>query len=120
VSVPIDVCASCGEPIFPPRALCPVCGACDWHNVEMESGRVEAVTGRDDVSIAAVRVDGGPIIVARCAEGVTVGAHVSLGLDASAPTAQVRSAAATREPRVAVPDGPCKGGVSKPPSWQSE
>jgi uncharacterized protein len=76
VSIAVTVCAECGHAVFPPRALCPRCGAASWQTVEARDGVVEELTERDGVTIASVRLDAGPVIVARGRRPLEPGARV--------------------------------------------
>lgn len=78
VSFSLTACANCGHPVFPPRALCPVCGRGDWTSLEATEGRAEAVTIADGVAIAEIKTDVGPVVVARVTAVVSVGDRVRL------------------------------------------
>ena len=83
----VDVCLSCGSYVFPPRALCPTCGAADWRSESRDRGVVEEVTVANGVVIASVRLQAGPLIVARVDGGAAAGDSVLVRLDDGAPVA---------------------------------
>jgi uncharacterized OB-fold protein len=85
----MDACARCGRVVFPPRALCPVCGGAEWTSVDSERGTVEQVTERDGISIMSLRSDLGPVIVARCIGDVPPGSIVLLDHEGLVPTARL-------------------------------
>jgi uncharacterized protein len=71
--VSVSVCRTCGRRLFPPRLLCPACGGASWSREQAGSGTVEEVTtvhhavgaeGGVSVSLASVRLDAGPVVVA--------------------------------------------------------
>jgi uncharacterized OB-fold protein len=71
--VSVSVCRTCGGRLFPPRLLCPACGGASWSSEPAGPGTVEEVTtvrhavGADSdvsVSLASVRLDAGPVVVA--------------------------------------------------------
>jgi uncharacterized OB-fold protein len=72
-------CRSCGHVVFPPRPLCPRCGAWDWKLRMAERGVVEAVTRRGENQLASVRTDPGPTVTALApGNDLEVGARVGL------------------------------------------
>ncbi|HEX2125101.1 MAG TPA: zinc ribbon domain-containing protein [Thermoleophilaceae bacterium] len=72
-------CRRCGHVVFPPRPLCPRCGAWDWMPRVAEHGVVEAVTRRGENELAAVRTDDGPTVTALApGRDLEVGARVRL------------------------------------------
>lgn len=88
------VCTGCGRGAFPRRLLCPDCGGGEWTEAESE-GVVEEVTvlrrgpGRTyepAPSIGSVRLDLGPLVVARLEAGTAPGDRIRLRLDGGAPT----------------------------------
>jgi uncharacterized OB-fold protein len=76
VSLAVPVCEACGHAVFPPRALCPRCDSSSWETVHVDDGVVEELTERDGVTIASVRLDAGPVIVARGRPPLERGARV--------------------------------------------
>lgn len=97
MSAPLTVaeCRTCGYLAYPPRILCPRCGAGEWKRRLAESGVVTEVTVRRPVfkrrqlpwgnwldqeatRLAAVQSDAGVRIIARVPEGVEIGDRVSL------------------------------------------
>jgi len=69
----VSVCRTCGQTLFPRRALCPACGGASWARERAGPGVVEEVTtvrhavgagGELSVSLASVRLDAGPVVVA--------------------------------------------------------
>jgi uncharacterized OB-fold protein len=71
--VSVSVCRTCGLRLFPPRLLCPACGGASWSREPAGSGTVEEGTtvrhavgaaGDVPVSLASVRLDAGPVVVA--------------------------------------------------------
>jgi uncharacterized OB-fold protein len=81
----VQVCPD-GHAVFPPRVLCPRCGSREWHEAPAGPGTVEGVTShRAGGCIASVRLEIGPVVVARAAAGAAVGDGVRLANDAGAP-----------------------------------
>lgn len=62
-------CRACGQVVFPPRPLCPRCGAWSWKARVAERGVIEAVTRRGEVQLVSVRTDDGPTVTAVAPEG---------------------------------------------------
>jgi len=95
----VSVCRTCGQTLFPRRALCPACGGASWRLERAEDGVVEeATTVRHAVEatdapavvLASVRLDAGPVIVA-CLEGQAgTGGRVELVAVDGAPIARPR------------------------------
>ena len=90
----VHVCAACGRAWFPRRLLCPACGGGEWNERETTGGVVEVATelrrvpGADvSVGIASVRLDEGPVVVARL-DGAATGARVGVGSENGAPVAR--------------------------------
>lgn len=99
----VPECRACGYLAYPPRILCPECGANDWGRTLADAGIVTEVTVRrpvfkrrqlpwgnwldqEAVRLAAVHVTVGERnvrIVARVPEGVVVGDRVTLLAQAS-------------------------------------
>jgi uncharacterized protein len=79
MSVPMTECRRCGRVVFPPRPLCPNCGAWDWQERLVERGIVEAVTWRETRQLASVRTEAGPVVTAAAPGGdLEAGAEVAL------------------------------------------
>lgn len=96
-------CRACGHLAYPPRILCPECGANDWGRALATDGVVTEVTVRrpvfkrrqlpwgnwldqEAVRLAAVHVTAGEKrvrVIARVPEGVEVGERVTLSAQAS-------------------------------------
>jgi uncharacterized OB-fold protein len=74
----VTVCESCGRAAFPARALCPRCGSSSWREEPAGPGVVEEITRTADAVIASVRLDKGPLVVARVAEGAGPGDRLDL------------------------------------------
>lgn len=72
------VCTNCGYVVCPARALCPRCGGASWREEPAGAGVVEETTRVGGAVIASVRLDSGPVVVARLAEGTEQGARVDL------------------------------------------
>lgn len=77
------VCASCARTWFPRPLVCPACGGRAWGSVTLSTGRVTQVTTRIDseegpITLAEVRADQGPILLARCLGDVETAARVRL------------------------------------------
>jgi uncharacterized OB-fold protein len=82
-------CRSCGHVVFPPRPLCPRCGAWDWNRRVGERGVVEDVTRRGENELVSVRTDDGPTITALApGQDLEVGARVRLESRAGAGRAR--------------------------------
>jgi uncharacterized OB-fold protein len=59
-------CGGCGLHLFPERLRCPRCGGVRFDRVPAGPGRVEEQTRlRDGVRLGSVRLDAGPVVVAR-------------------------------------------------------
>lgn len=93
----LSVCRSCGRKVFPPRALCPDCGGASWKRERAGQGVVEEVTtvlhgagaeGGPSVSLASVRLDDGPVVVAGVDDQAGPGDRVDLYAVDGAPLAQ--------------------------------
>ena len=87
MSLTVPVCTACGAAVFPPRALCPRCGAREWRAEPVESGVIVGVTERDGTRIAAVRTPLGPVVVVRLLAHAHAGDGVALSMIRSVPTA---------------------------------
>jgi rubredoxin-like zinc ribbon protein len=62
-------CRACGQVVFPPRPLCPRCGAWRWKVRVAERGVIVAVTRRGEMQLVSVRTDDGPTVTAVAPEG---------------------------------------------------
>ena len=88
--LPVQVCQTCGQAVFPARALCPRCGGRAWRTETATAGVAEQVTThRRGGVIASVATDLGPVVVARAEDAVGPGARVVLDIDGGAPVARV-------------------------------
>lgn len=62
----ICVCRACGHAFFPPRALCSRCGESAPHRTATAGiGVVEQITDTADATVASVRLEQGPVVIAR-------------------------------------------------------
>lgn len=80
----IPVCGACGHAVWPPRLVCPSCGAREWKRVDASEGTLEEVSelagsGSEPVRLCSVRLDAGPTVIAR-GEGGSPGERVSMAL----------------------------------------
>jgi uncharacterized OB-fold protein len=99
--IPIWICSACGHAVFPPRLLCPRCGASEWREQTAERGTVEETTEAvfrthaelEAHRLASVHTDAGPVVIARLLGEVQAGAAVSLALRDGAVTARGRDLA---------------------------
>ena len=83
----VSSCRSCGRRAFPPRALCPHCGGAAWSREPAGQGVVEEATRVGAVSLASVRLDAGPVVVARLDADAGPGDRVELHTVDGAPVA---------------------------------
>lgn len=91
----VGVCTACGRCVFPRRLLCPECGSAEWVERATAGGVVEETTvlrrvpGADvaPVAIGTVRLDEGPVVVARL-DGPATGARVGVHSESGAPVAR--------------------------------
>lgn len=78
----IQRCERCGTSAFPDRLWCPGCGAGELRHAPAGPGRVEEETtlrrSAEPVSLGTVRLDSGPLVIARLAEGAAAGSAVRL------------------------------------------
>jgi len=88
MSVRIPICTGCGRAVFPPRLLCPHCGAAEWRDELVDVGVLEAVTERGDVRVGAVRTPLGPLLIARVEGEHHPGDDVALDEDGDVPVAR--------------------------------
>jgi uncharacterized OB-fold protein len=63
-------CTGCGLHLFPERLRCPRCGARSFEPAPAGPGRVEERTAlrRAPVRLGSVRLDKGPVVIARLGE----------------------------------------------------
>jgi uncharacterized OB-fold protein len=83
----VSLCRSCGRRAFPPRALCPDCGGAAWIREPAGQGVVEEATRVGALSLASVRLDTGPVVVARLDADAGPGDRVELHAVDGAPVA---------------------------------
>lgn len=81
------MCSACGEAAFPPRLLCPRCGARSWREERIDTAVVERTTERDGTAIATVRTPLGPLLVTRLLGNTKRGEVVGLDADGDVPVA---------------------------------
>lgn len=80
----IQRCETCGANAFPDRLWCPGCGAGPLGHVPAGPGRVEEETTlrrpatADPVKLGTVRLQAGPLVIARLATGAEAGTQVRL------------------------------------------
>jgi uncharacterized OB-fold protein len=78
----IQRCERCGTSAFPDRLWCPGCGADELRHVAAGPGRVEEETAlrrsAEPVRLGTVRLESGPLIIARLATGAGAGTQVRL------------------------------------------
>jgi uncharacterized protein len=75
----VPVCIACGAALWPPRPVCPRCGATEFEQRDARGGIIEEATCHDGVALASVRCSAGPVVIARLAAGdVRAGAAVEL------------------------------------------
>jgi len=104
--IPMRRCDSCGKVVFPPRPLCPRCGASSWSRALARRGTVEEVTfrrpramrrqtplghwiDRSNIQLASIRSDLGPVITALAVDGdLEPGMEVELESRASVSVAR--------------------------------
>lgn len=84
-SFEIPACGQCGHAVWPPRLACSVCGSAQWESVDASIGSLEELTelpreGQGPVRLCSVRLDAGPIVVARCEERGAAGDRVNMAL----------------------------------------
>jgi Rubredoxin-like zinc ribbon domain (DUF35_N) len=85
----VQRCAPCGLAVFPPRLLCPRCGAMRWDRATLDQGRIEDVTDLPDAPpLLTVRAAAGPMVMARGRPGLEAGDLVRLS---RAPDGAVRA-----------------------------
>jgi uncharacterized OB-fold protein len=78
----IQRCARCGASAFPDRLWCPGCGADELRHAPAGPGRVEESTtlrrSAEPVRLGTVRLDAGPLVIARLAKLTGAGTQVRL------------------------------------------
>jgi uncharacterized OB-fold protein len=78
----IQRCEACGTSAFPDRLWCPGCGAGTWQHVAAGPGRVEEETtlrrSAETVRLGTVRLESGPLVIARLATHTGAGTEVQL------------------------------------------
>jgi hypothetical protein len=93
----LAVCVRCDTAAFPRPLWCPRCGGDAWREEELGAGLVEETTfvrrapGRSlqpPPRLGTVRLDAGPVLVARLDPGAAAGGRVWVELDGGAPVAR--------------------------------
>ena len=83
----IQRCERCGTNAFPDRLWCPGCGADALQHVPAGPGRVEEETAlrraAEPTRLGTVRLDSGPLVIARLDTGAETGTQVRLELTSS-------------------------------------
>lgn len=80
----IPACAACGHAVWPPRLSCADCGASEWEQVDASAGTLEEVTElADGVRLCSVKLDAGPIVIARIEQGAP-GERVAMAMRGAA------------------------------------
>ncbi len=84
----IQSCERCGTNAFPDRLWCPGCGAAELRHAPAGPGNVEQETGLrrpppkapqdEPVRLGTVRLQAGPLVIARLSRDARAGAHVRL------------------------------------------
>ncbi|HEX4032843.1 MAG TPA: zinc ribbon domain-containing protein [Solirubrobacteraceae bacterium] len=74
----VQACTGCGHVRWPPRPVCPRCGATGFDARPARHGVVEESTRVGDVGLASVRLDAGPVVIARLVYDAPSGAPVEL------------------------------------------
>src|SRR6185312_4314213 len=78
----IQHCEACGTDAFPDRLWCPGCGVATLQHVPAGPGRVEQETtlrrSAEPIRLGTVRLDSGPLVIARLATGAKAGSRVRL------------------------------------------
>ena len=82
IELEIQRCERCGTTAFPDRLWCPGCGAGEFRHVAAGPGCVEEETmlrrSSEPIRLGTVRLDSGPLVIARLATGTGAGAQVRL------------------------------------------
>ena len=83
----VQRCDRCVTSVFPDRLWCPGCGAQTLQHVPAGPGRVEEETtlrrATDPVRLGTVRLDAGPLVIARLSRQARTGTQVHLELTPS-------------------------------------
>ena len=83
----IQRCEQCGTNAFPDRLWCPGCGGATLQHVPAGPGRVEQETAlrrsAEPIRLATVRLDSGPMVIARLSRHARAGTQVHLELTPS-------------------------------------
>jgi uncharacterized OB-fold protein len=78
----IQRCEACARNLFPDRLWCPDCGGETLQHVPAGPGRVEEETtlrrSAEPIRLGTVRLDSGPLVIARLSTGAETGAQVRL------------------------------------------
>jgi hypothetical protein len=74
----VQACGACGHLRWPPRPVCPRCGATGFEARAAGRGVVEEVTRVGEVVLASVRVEAGPVVIARLTRDAVAGVPVAL------------------------------------------
>jgi uncharacterized OB-fold protein len=76
----IQRCGECDAAWFPDRLRCPRCGGRSWRRIAAGTGTVEELTAepREAIELASIRLDAGPVVIARLEPGTAPGARVLL------------------------------------------
>jgi uncharacterized OB-fold protein len=83
----VQRCERCGTTMFPDRLWCPGCRADELRHIPAGPGRVEEETtlrrSAEPVRLGTVRLDSGPLIIARLSRHARTGTQVHLELTPS-------------------------------------
>jgi hypothetical protein len=74
----VPVCVACDRALWPPRPVCPFCGAVEFAQRDAGEGIVEEATRHAGVALASVRCAAGPVVIARLEGEALAGAGVAL------------------------------------------
>jgi hypothetical protein len=74
----VPACVTCAHAHWPPRPLCPHCGATEFTPRAAEHGIVEEATETAGIPFASIRTNVGPIVVARLSSAAGAGTTVEL------------------------------------------
>lgn len=87
IELEIQRCERCGTSVFPDRLWCPGCGVAELRHVASGPGRVEQETElrrtADPIRLGTVRLDAGPMVIARLSRHARAGTEVYLELTPS-------------------------------------